>query len=75
MDASILKTAAEVLNISLNEALTNYEEIADEKLHYFWNPIRGGVSLIINDEGEKLAASSSISFEQHLQAFKNGRRN
>jgi hypothetical protein len=42
---------------------------------YYWNPVRGGLSIIINDKNEKLIATSAVSFDEHLSAFKKGKRN
>lgn len=43
--------------------------------YYFWNSTRGGLSVIINHQGERLCATSSISFKEHLKAFIDGKRN
>lgn len=67
--------ASEVLGISIPEAEKNSKEIPEIDACYFWNPIRGGLATIINKNGEKLTATSSVSFETHLQAFIDGRRN
>lgn len=75
MDVKVLKIAAETLKISMEDALSNSEEIEKDSLFYFWNPIRGGVAVLVDAEGEKLAASSAIGFEKHLQAYRDGKRN
>ena len=75
MKNEIIEIAANTLHISTAEAQKNYKEIADVNAFYFWNPVRGGLAVIIAENGEKLAATSSISFEQHLQAFLSGKRN
>lgn len=51
-----------------------YKEVPEVNGYYLWEPIRGGVSAIVDRNGEKLYAGSSISFEEHLRAFKEGRR-
>ena len=75
MNNEIIEIAAKTLHISTEEAQKNYKEITDANAFYFWNPVRGGLAVIIAENGEKLAATSSISFERHLQAFLSGRRN
>ena len=51
-----------------------YKEVPEINGYYLWEPVRGGVSAIVNRNGEKLYAGSTISFEEHLKAFKEGRR-
>lgn len=52
----------------------HYREVPEINGYYLWEPIRGGVSAIVDRNGEKLYAGSAISFEEHLKAFKDGRR-
>lgn len=73
--SEIIKIASNVLGISIAEAEKNAKEIPEIEAYYFWNPVRGGLAVIVNREGEKLAATSSVSYETHLQAFIDGRRN
>lgn len=73
--SEIIKIASGVLGISVAETEKNFKEIPEIEAYYFWNPIRGGLAVIINSNGEKLAATSSVSYETHLQAFIDGRRN
>ena len=47
----------------------------DENLTHYWNPIRGGISLIVDNEGNYLAATSSVNFDELLEEFKKGNRN
>lgn len=75
MNKNIIKMASEILNIALDEAEKNYKEISEINAYYFWNPTRGGISIIINESGEKLGATSGVSYEKHLQAFRDGKRN
>lgn len=75
MNNEIIEIAAKTLHISTAEAQKNYKEIEDTNAFYFWNPVRGGLAVIIAENGEKLAATSSVSFERHLQAFLSGKRN
>ena len=41
---------------------------------YFWNPQRGGLSMIITENGEKLVANSSISFKRQYHDFIKGKK-
>lgn len=75
MNKNIFEIAAITLNISIDDAMKYYKEIPSVNGYYFWNPVRGGASVIIDQDGEKLTATSIVSFERHLNAFKNGKRN
>lgn len=75
MDNSIIQVAANTIKVSVEEAQMNHKAIPELNAHYYWDPKRGGCAVIINEMGEKLAATSSISFEKHLEAFKAGKRN
>ena len=75
MDEKLFEIAANAMRTPLETAKANYKEIPEIEGCYFWNPIRGGISVIINKNGEKLAATSSVSFEKHLAAFIDGKRN
>ena len=71
----IYKIVSEALKMSEEDVRKNCKRIEDINAYYFWNSERGGNALIINLEGEKLGATSAVSFEEHLAAFKNGIRN
>ncbi len=67
--------AAEVLKISETEASKQNKNIEDIDAHYYWNAQRGGLHMVIKSNGEKLVASSSVSYEKLVSAFKDGKRN
>ncbi len=75
MDKKISEVAASAMKVSVDEAIKHCKEIPEIGAYYFWNPIRGGISVIVDANLEKLAATSSVNFEKHLVAFKDGRRN
>ena len=75
MDNRIIIMAAEAMNVSTEVADKNYKELPEQDAYYFWNPIRGGIAVIVGNDGKKLCASSGISFERHLQAYIDGKRN
>lgn len=74
MDSKIIKIVSDILKLSEEETQKYCKEVPEIDGYYFWNPVRGGLSVIINHRGERLCATSSISFEEHLKAFKEGRR-
>lgn len=66
---------SEKLQIDLDNLSSNSKRIDDIKATYYWNSSRGGISLIVSDDGSYLGATSSINFDKHLEEFKAGKRN
>ena len=75
MNKDVLEIAAQAMHVSVGEAQKHYKAVDGINAYYFWNPVRGGLAVIVSEEGEKLTATSSVSFKKHLQAFLNGKRN
>ena len=75
MNESMVKLAADILGMTSDEARKNSKSIPEIDAAYFWESTRGGKAIIVNENCEKLAATSSVSFEDHVQAFINGKRN
>lgn len=75
MEQEIIDLAAGAMKVTPEEAAKHYKEVPEIQGWYFWNPVRGGISVLVNNEGEKLAATSAVSFEKHLKAFASGKRN
>jgi hypothetical protein len=71
----IMQIVIEILGIDECTYSHCQKELPEIDGWYFWNPIRGGKSMIINRNGEKLVANSSVSFDRHLSDFISGRRN
>ena len=65
---------SDTINTEEQISTIRYKEVPEINGYYLWEPVRGGVSAIVNRNGEKLYAGSAISFEEHLKAFKEGRR-
>ena len=75
MNEMIFEIAAKAMKVPVEEAKQHYKVLDDIQAYYFWNPMRGGISVIVNDSGEKLAAASAVNFERHKAAFISGKRN
>lgn len=75
MNSKILEIAAKAIKTSVKEAEMHQKEVPEIGGWYVWDPARGGIAVLINAAGEKLAATSGVSFEKHLKAFQDGRRN
>lgn len=66
--------ACDVLGIDETTARRNWKKVPEIDGYHFWNPERGGSSLLVNSAGEKLTAASAVSLEKHLEAFLAGKR-
>ena len=75
MDKQIVEIAATAIHVSTEVAEKHSKQVPQIEGWYFWNPARGGLSVLVNKAGEKLSATSAISFEKHLSAFCSGKRN
>lgn len=75
MDNKIIEDVAKKLNMSVEDVKKHCKEVPEIDGYYFWQPVRGGITVLVNKSGEKLGATSSVSFEKHLKAFKEGKRN
>lgn len=69
-----LEKVSELLKLTKEETIRNSKKI-DEITTYYWNPNKGGVSIIVGENGNYLAAASSISFEKLLEEFQKGGKN
>ncbi len=70
----IIDYVSEILEVSVEETKKN-SKIIDDNLTYYWNPARGGVSVLVDNDGNYLTAVSSLSFEELIEKFKKGNRN
>lgn len=75
MDNRIVEIAAKVMKVNVEDAMNHYKKIPEIDAYYFWNPVRGGIAVIVSENGEKLGATSSVSYERHVAAFVSGKRN
>lgn len=75
MNEKMLELAASVIGTTVETVKNNCKCVDELDAWYFWSPERGGKAVIINAAGEKLAATSAVSFEKHVEEFRNGRRN
>ena len=75
MDQKLLEIAAHAIKVPIEEAQKHCKPVAEINGYFIWNPARGGLSVLINAQGERLVATSSVSFEKHLRVFQEGKRN
>lgn len=70
-----LTKIAEILKTTVEELENNQKDLVEEHATYYWNPVRGGLSMIVGEYGDYLCATSSINFDELLKEFKSGHRN
>lgn len=69
-----VELASRLLRLSIDEARNHSGIIPGSNDVYLTMPSRGGISLIIGEDGSVLRATSAMSFDQHYGAFKKGKR-
>lgn len=70
----LFEASAKIIGISIEEAIAYNKVLDNINSIYVWNPIRGGASVIMENESSFLYANSSINFDEHLRAFLSGKR-
>lgn len=71
---AVTTTAARLLGLRFNDAERNSRPVPGRAATHFWNPVRGGGSVIISADGTYLYANSSTTWDHHLSAYASGRR-
>lgn len=69
-----VRLASRLLRLDYNEALAYSRLIPESNFVYLSPPTRGGISLIVGDDGSVLHATSATGFSKHYDAFKRGDR-
>lgn len=70
-----LEKLSQLLDMPTANVHLNSKRVSEVNATYYYNPTRGGKSIIVSDDGSYLATSSAMSFEKLLEEFNNGRRN
>jgi hypothetical protein len=65
---------AKLLQIPLEKVREYSGLIKDVNALYFGEPIKGGIALIVGEDGTVLYANSSVGYSEHLHEFINGKR-
>ena len=56
------------------ESASEYCEEFDGNVFYFWSGVRGGGAAVVGPDRRPLYANSSVSPEDHVSAYRSGRR-
>lgn len=75
MDESLVNMASEVLGIGADEVKAHCKPMPEIGGYYVWNPARGGRAMLLSEGGDRLVATSAVSFSRHLADYRAGRRN
>lgn len=71
---AVTTTAARLLGLRFNDAARNSRPLPGEAATHFWNPVRGGGSVIVGSDGAYLYGNSSTTWDQLVNAYTSGRR-
>lgn len=69
-----VRLVSELLRLDYDEADTYCRAIPESNCLYFSSPTKGGISLIVGEDGSFLHATSAMGFSQHYDAYKRGNR-
>lgn len=69
-----IELASRLLKITIQEAEEYCHRIDNPDVFYFSVPTKGGDSLIVENCNEVLYANSSVNYDDHIKAFKEGMR-
>lgn len=70
----VLEVASSVLDMDSDALLGSYVPVKGTDAWYFWQPMRGGRSVIVDGDGSFLVATSSVNPERHVLEFRAGMR-
>jgi hypothetical protein len=70
----LVSLASKYLSVPVGELRKNTKELPEIGAVYFWESVRGGGSILVGIDGSVLYAISAVSFDDHVDAFKDGRR-
>ena len=74
LSAETLALAAGKLGISEEETRKTGKNLPGTEAWYFHNPVRGGSSIIVDEDGTYLFATSLVNPKDHIQSFLDGKR-
>ena len=74
MKNELLEIAAAALKVDSKDIKDNFKELPEINACYFWVSGRGGISVIVNENGEKLSATSRVSLDLKMGKEINNRR-
>lgn len=75
MKGNIAEMASQVLGMTVEEVTLHHKRVPEIDGYYIWNPTRGGRSMLVSRDGDRLVATSAIGYSRHLSDYLAGRRN
>ncbi len=73
-DANLIRIAAKSLGVTPGKLSDSIRILPGDSALYAWTSRRGGAAVIVGADGTALLANPSVSFDDHLAAFRSGRR-
>jgi hypothetical protein len=70
----IFKLASAKLNNGNLEEIEKTSKLIKDLGYFFWEPLRGGQQFIIGFDGGYLFGVSALTYEQLVEAYKDGKR-
>ncbi len=70
----LIKRAAQIIRISTESAAENFRYIEEIDAYHTYSSVRGGGAVIIKSKDDFLFATSLVTLEMHIEAFRNGKR-
>lgn len=76
MDIITKENAQELASkaLKVDQSELNIKPLDEGQGYYVYEPVKGGRAAIIANDRSILCATSSVSFERHLEAFNSGKR-
>lgn len=69
----VKKVVSDLTGVPMENLSSGY--FPDENVYYASEKIRGGVTLLVDSDGEVLLVPPGLNFESHMQRYRQGERN
>lgn len=54
MNKKVITTVIEVMKVPIEVAEEHFKELPEHNAYYFWNPVKGGIAVIVGKNGKNL---------------------
>ena len=68
MSNNIIEIAAQAMHVTIEDAQKHYKIIDGINAFYFWNPVRGGLAIIVSEETGGISVAYKGQFHLRLTA-------
>ena len=70
MNNELIQKVESVFKLPYKELYKSFEHIKEVDAYHFWNPIKDGISLLIDKKGKTLVVKIALSMRETLNVFK-----